>query len=105
MADEKKKKIKSKVKSTVKTSPSIDTALDQMASLFIAKPETGEMELLIKKVNGEIAVNEYNITETLNDSYKELGAQIRELATADLANEQSGKIKVTFEIEYKVVTA
>lgn len=103
MADEKKKKVKMKVKASGKSPAGIDSALNDMAKLFIEKPVTGEMDYLVKKQNGEIVVNEYLMSESLNAAggYSELGAQIQELAQADLASVTDGKIKVVFETLYE----
>ena len=76
-----------------------------MSKLFIEKPVTGEMELLIKKKEGEIVINEYTISESLGDAYKNLGAKIQESAMADLANEKDGKIKVEFEVSFENIVA
>lgn len=103
MANEKKKKVKIKVKTSGEAIPNIDSALNEMAKLFLDKPVTGRMDLLIKKKSGEITENEFSISETLSDKYQELGAKIKESAMAELASLEEGKIRVVFEAEYEFI--
>tara|TARA_B100000809_G_scaffold143765_1_gene141323 strand:+ start:430 stop:741 length:312 start_codon:yes stop_codon:yes gene_type:complete len=100
MADEKKKKVKMKVKTTEKSPIDVDTALNDMAKLFLNKPVTGEMDLLIKKKAGEIVINEYTISDSLGDEYRLLGDKIRESALNSLGALKSGRIRVIYETEF-----
>jgi hypothetical protein len=103
MANEKKVKLKTKVRTPKKTPSVIDSSLNDMISLYQSNPVTGKMDLLIKKKGGEITVNEYSISETLNEKYKELGAIIKESAMAELASLEEGKVRVVFEAEYEFI--
>lgn len=105
MAEDKKKRIKTKVRTTEKVPTDVDNALNEMAKLFLNKPVTGEMDLLIKKKGGEIVINEYTISKSLGAEYQQLGDKIKESAIASLGGVKDGRIRVLFETENEFIVS
>ncbi len=93
----KKNKIKTKVNSSSTVNPDIETNLANMSKLSIDKPVTGEMDLLVKKKNGVIVIDEYVISDKLDTNYKDLGKKIHAIVLADLEGVEDGRVAVVFE--------
>ena len=97
MAEIKKNKVKTKVRSSGTVDPQIDTNLANMAKLAASKPVNGEMDILVKKKDGAITINEFEISDTLGVDYQNIGQTINKIMEASLHDVENGRVVVAFE--------